>query len=337
MKYSLVGWPKNQIKAKKPQIIYKKDVIYFSKFIRRNINIILDKKNFQIEKKWYLNKKSSEFIAKEFLTFNFFRLFKLTLPIKFFKILKFLKKSNTIKTINIKKNEIVLFGPFSWNYAHQIHEFLIRVVYLKKKNFDIIYLPINLKKIISSKTYKKIFKNKSFKFYSNSKDLIFENVNYLSHIENRFQNYHLNKSFFFIRNEAQKIHLTGKNHFIFISRNKTKTRKLLNEEILYNKLKRFGFKRVLFEDLSIDRQIEISINCKIMIGYHGAGIANCIYMNKNSFLIEIFNKNYIHPHFKLFSDIQKINYYSINCKINFKNLDGICDVDEVVNYVKKIT
>ena len=133
MKYSLVGWPKNQIKAKKPQIIYKKDVIYFSKFIRRNINIILDKKNFQIEKKWYLNKKSSEFIAKEFLTFNFFRLFKLTLPIKFFKILKFLKKSNTIKTINIKKNEIVLFGPFSWNYAHQIHEFLIRVVYLKKK------------------------------------------------------------------------------------------------------------------------------------------------------------------------------------------------------------
>jgi hypothetical protein len=74
-----------------------------------------------------------------------------------------------------------------------------------------------------------------------------------------------------------------------------------------------------------------------MIGYHGAGIANCIYMNKNSFLIEIFNKNYVHPHFKLFSDIQKINYYSINCKINFKNLDGICDVDEVVNYVKKIT
>lgn len=336
MKYSLIGWQKNKIRAKKPQIIYKKDVIYFPKFIRRNINIILDKKNFKIEKKWYFNKKSSEFTVKYFLTFNFFRLFKLTLPIKFFESLIFFKKLNTIKTINIKKDEIVLFGPYDWNYAHQIHEFLIRVVYLKKKNFDIIYLPLNLKKIISSRTYKKIFKNKSFKFYSNSKDLIFKNVNYLSHIENRFQNYYLNKSFFFIRNETQKIYLTGKNHFIFISRNKTKTRKLLNEEILYNKLKRFGFKRILFEDLSIDRQIEISVNCKIMIGYHGAGIANCIYMNKNSFLIEIFNKNYTHPHFKLFSDIQKINYYSINCKINFKNLDGICDVDEVVNYVKKI-
>jgi len=333
MYLNLFGWPKNKIKTEKPEIIYKREIYYLGKFFRRNINIILNTENYQIGKKWYLNKKIGTLTAGKFLEYNFFKILSFKVPLRILFVILFLKKK---KEIILKKNEIILFGPFSWNYAHQIHEFLIRVVYLKKKNFNIIYLPLNLKKIISSRTYKKIFKNKIFKFYSNSKDLIFKNVNYLSHIENRFQNYYLNKSFFFIRNETQKIYLTGKNHFIFISRNKTKTRKLLNEEILYNKLKRFGFKRILFEDLPIDRQIEISINCKIMIGYHGAGIANCIYMNKNSFLIEIFNKNYIHPHFKLFSDIQKINYYSINCKINFKNLDGICDVDEVVNYVKKI-
>ena len=91
-----------------------------------------------------------------------------------------------------------------------------------------------------------------------------------------------------------------------------------------------------FENLTVDEQIEMSANCKIMIGYHGAGLSNCAYMNKKSTLIEISNKKYPHPHFELFSEVLKINFKRFFCKENFYNLNGICNIEEIIRFVKKI-
>jgi capsular polysaccharide biosynthesis protein len=334
MRYIPLGWPKKKNKAKEPKVIFKKELYYFPKFFRRNINIILNTHNFKIAKYWYLEKKLEKITANTFLTYKILNLNIYTFSENFFKFFLLIKKKINI---SLAKNEIVIFGPFSWNYAHQIHEFLVRVAYLKKKPQKIIYLPEYMRKIILSKTYKKIFYDKKFKFISNTKIIKFKNVKYLSHIENRSNNIFFKKNLGFLRDEVQKIHKKKKNdQFILVSRENSTKRKLLNEDELYNSLKPLGFKKVSFENLTVDEQIEMSANCKIMIGYHGAGLSNCAYMNKKSTLIEISNKKYPHPHFELFSEVLKINFKRFFCKENFYNLNGICNIEEIIRFVKKI-
>jgi hypothetical protein len=380
MRYIPLGWPKNKVKLKKPKIVYSNKLSYLGSICGRNINIIINPKTHQIEENWYINKNLGIITARQFLkynilkiffyslpsyiynfiflnesphrsnvrtilknnflNYNFFKFFKIQLPLFFLNLIFLIKKKEKIV---IKKGEIVIFGPYSWNYAHQIHEFLVRIAYLNSPRFHTIYLPHFLKKIILSKVYRSIFKNKNFKFYNAYQTIKFINVSYLTHIENRFINKNFSQSLNFLRSKIlqffknEKIYSKSKKKkYLFISRKNSEQRKLINEDLLFLELSKIGFEKTLFENISVDDQIRISKDCKIMIGYHGAGISNCAYMNKNSILVEICNKLYPHPHFELFCKMLKIRYKRFYCYRNFKNLDGICDVSKILKFVKSI-
>jgi hypothetical protein len=231
MYLNVFGWPKNKIKIEKPEIVYKKEIYYLGKFFRRNINIILNTENYQIEKKWYLNKKIETLTVGKFLEYSFLKIISYKVPLRILFVILFLKKK---KIIILKENEIILFGPFSWNYAHQIHEFLVRIAYLNSSNFNIIYLPHYLKKVILSKTYKKIFSQKKFKFYNPKGTIKFINARYISHIENRCLNFFFKKTLSFLNRSIRKIRSNiEKKEYLFISRKKSKQRILLNEDLLF--------------------------------------------------------------------------------------------------------
>ena len=108
----------------------------------------------------------------------------------------------------------------------------------------------------------------------------------------------------------------------------------MNEKELFNKLKKIGFKLVYFENLSFEDQISIASNCKIMVGYHGAGLTNLLFMRPRTKVFEIINKFYDHPHMEIFSKCQNIIYNKFYCLENFKNKNGICDVNLIYNYIK---
>ena len=72
-----------------------------------------------------------------------------------------------------------------------------------------------------------------------------------------------------------------------------------------------------------------------MIGYHGAGLTNLLFMKSKSLVLEILNKNYQHEIYKSFSKALKINYKSFKCSKNYLNLDGVCDINEITGYIKK--
>jgi len=330
MHFIPLGWPKKKVKVQKAKIIFKEKIYYLGKFFKRNINVIIDLKKKQVEKKWYINKTLEKKTVSIFLTYKFHNFF-FKFPISFLKFVFFFKNKKKIK---LKKNEIILFGPFSWNYAHQIHEFLIRIAYLKKKKYNTIYLPNHLKKILFSKIYKKIFSDKEFKFFHPDETIEFSNAAYLSHIENRFVNSEFKKTLQFLRDSVQKQKIRKKFQYILVSRQNAKSRVLLNENLLFAKLSKYGFKKIIFEKLSIDKQIELTKNCKIMVGFHGAGISNCAYMKKNSLVIEIANKYYPHPHFELFCRCLNIKYRRFFCVKNYKNLDGTCDISQIINFIK---
>ena len=121
---------------------------------------------------------------------------------------------------------------------------------------------------------------------------------------------------------------------IIVSRSNSIRRKLVNEKELLKKLAPYNFKLVYFEKCDYETQINIARNCKIMIGYHGAGLTNLLFMKSKSLFIEIFNENYPHEFFKSFTKALKINYKSFKCSKNYVNLDGVCDIKEISEYIK---
>lgn len=74
---------------------------------------------------------------------------------------------------------------------------------------------------------------------------------------------------------------------IYISRAKAKIRKVLNEEQILPLLHSFGFQVCFLEDLDWTDQVVLLSNASILIGLHGAGLTNMLWMPKQSKVIEI--------------------------------------------------
>ena len=77
-------------------------------------------------------------------------------------------------------------------------------------------------------------------------------------------------------------------------------------------------------------------NSKIIIGYQGSNLTNAIYMRKNSHLIDISNFYINNPIFKIISRIRNVSYHNINCQLSYKNLNAVCDIQQIEKLVRKI-
>ena len=331
------GFPKKNYKFSTTKILFNRKVFFFSKFKRR-FDVCLDLKNFNFINLFYQDHYLENYYLDKISKIKFFNIdFKILSKFCFY----FFNKEK----IFLNNNDIVLFGPYSHSYSHAIHEFFVRLIFLKKKKkFYNIYLPLNLKKMLDSSIYKKIFSGLKFKYYSTNKNYIFYNCNYLTQTHNRWI-FKGKKKIVppefkkLINNFVKKAHkyLKKKNNkqykYLIISRSNAIRRRLLNEDILYAKLKKYGFKKVFFEKLSFEKQIELAKNCEIMLGYHGAGLTNVFFMKPGTQCIEIINQNYDHESMELFAKSVNVKFKRFLCKKNYNNLDGLCDVDEIGNYL----
>lgn len=98
---------------------------------------------------------------------------------------------------------------------------------------------------------------------------------------------------------------------IYISREKANFRKILNEKELIAMLKDYGFDTLYGEDLTLSEQIKTFSACQILLGIHGAGLTNCLFMQRQSYLIEL-RKNEINNGYWSLADALNHNYYYYN-------------------------
>jgi len=338
------GFPIKKTKNYTIKIKYESKIFLFSK-LKRKFDICLKIPSFGLIDNYYGDKLLENFYLDNLRKINLFKIVSIRINFKILsKLIFYISKKEVIK---LKKNEICLFGPYSHNYSHVIHEFFVRLIFLSnKKDPSTIWLPDNLKKYLISDTYKKAFSNMKFKFFSTNKNLIFLNCNYLSHPNSRWlienKKKIISDEYTNLANTLRK--KVFKNHslkyesnykYIIVSRSKAIRRNLLNEKELIEKLRPYNFKLVYFEECDYETQINIARNCKIMIGYHGAGLTNLFFMKSKSLVIEIFNENYQNELFKVFAKALNLNYKSFKCDKNYLNLDGVCDIKEITGYIKK--
>ena len=114
---------------------------------------------------------------------------------------------------------------------------------------------------------------------------------------------------------------TGKFNYcnIYISRNKAKYRKVINEAELHPVLNKFGFKIIYFEDHSVSEQIEICYNANTIVSIHGANLTNIIFMQPGKNVLEFRKKDDLdNNYFYELADSVNCNYYFINCNYEDK-------------------
>jgi hypothetical protein len=317
----------------KPSILYESEIIFIPKLFTRIVCLAFTK-NKKLIKNWLINIFIEKWVFNKLLSYKILK-YDIFLSKKVFFFLSYFFQN---KKIYLKKNDIILFGPWPQIYYHQIIDFILRLVLIKNHKFETIYVPENLKYILQNRPYKKIFRHLKIIYYSLNKKIFFYNAKYLTHIQQNNKNYYLSSA---IQKLNKAIHgnysFKNKNKikYILVSR-KNSSRNLLNEEALYEKIKKYGFQRYYFDELSKLDQIEISFYTKIMIGYHGSGLTNLIFMKPNSFVIDIVNEHYQNPGIKNLCINTKVNYIKSLCQISNKDLSAVCNIDLLDKKIKSL-
>ncbi len=104
---------------------------------------------------------------------------------------------------------------------------------------------------------------------------------------------------------------TNSHRKIFISRSKATQRFISNEEELISLLSSFGFEIHVFEQYSLSKQVALMRDTQCLLGIHGAGLTNMLFMPSAGSVIELRNRGDHHNncYFSMASELNHAYYY----------------------------
>jgi len=128
---------------------------------------------------------------------------------------------------------------------------------------------------------------------------------------------------------------------IYISRSKAGSRVIVNESELLKTLSKHGFEIVYCEDLTIEEQVHLFSSSSFIVCSHGSALANLVFCNPKTIVIDIFNEKHINPCFWFISRINKLNYHyflgkAVPIDENPKNDNTWIDVSNFLEYFYQI-
>jgi hypothetical protein len=146
------------------------------------------------------------------------------------------------------------------------------------------------------------------------------------------------------RSRPYRAHAEGKR--IYVSRRDAKTRRLTNESELIDLLMRYGFVVIEPGRMSVTQQVRAFAEADVIIGLHGAGLANIVFCQKGTTVIEIAHPKYIFgvyhdlatrchlDHYLVFGDgadlsrdygwTHRLNDYSVDLPLVQRALENSC-------------
>lgn len=218
----------------------------------------------------------------------------------------FCKKILKNKSRKIEGDCVVINHSWYQSYGHWLTEIIPRLFLLKKE--------LAGKKLVIHKNLFKFHFEILSKF--NFKDIVFIEDDELARCETihftSFPNYYINQTlsiysqnikttelninyslmremtkWFKSNNPLLKNQQESKSDKIYISRGKARHMKVLNESELEDILIPRGFIKVFTEDLTFDEQVQLLNNASIVISSHGSGLANVIFMQPGTHMINL--------------------------------------------------
>jgi capsular polysaccharide biosynthesis protein len=103
---------------------------------------------------------------------------------------------------------------------------------------------------------------------------------------------------------------------LFISRSAASRRKIINEEQVSALLQDHGFRSVRTEEMNVQQQIDLFSRAHVVLGLHGAGLANAVFAPAGATLIEL------QPH--LLDDARVMLYWNMAAACGLRYVQLIC-------------
>ncbi|MBS1017308.1 glycosyltransferase family 61 protein [Acetobacter persici] len=124
------------------------------------------------------------------------------------------------------------------------------------------------------------------------------------------------------------------NEMIYISRKDTKARKILNEDELIVSLEMLGVKIIELEGKSVKEQIKIFSQAILVMGGHGAGMSNSLFMNESAVIMELIQASYQNVGPMRLAQSSGAQYISM---LFFENGEGdswYVDIERICRFIK---
>lgn len=131
---------------------------------------------------------------------------------------------------------------------------------------------------------------------------------------------------------------------VYVSRNESSMRRILNENDLLPGLRDMGFNIISPGKLSLTEQIEAFRNARVILAPHGAGLTNILFCRPNTTLIEIFPEGGVHgsAFLRIASQLNFNYYYVVGQKVenrqsrkNPNNADLILEKSSFFSFVRR--
>jgi capsular polysaccharide biosynthesis protein len=99
---------------------------------------------------------------------------------------------------------------------------------------------------------------------------------------------------------------------IFLSRQDASARRMINESDLYGYLELLGFEKVEASKLSFREQVDLFADAEIVVGVHGAGLANLVFAPQGTAVFEIFPSKSELPFFSRIAQMRGLSYACVH-------------------------
>lgn len=122
---------------------------------------------------------------------------------------------------------------------------------------------------------------------------------------------------------------------IYISRKDTNARQICNENELINALENLGVKTIQLTGRSVKEQIEIFSNASLVIGGHGAGISNSLFMSETSVMLELIQASYLNVGPMRLAQSSGAQYVSMLFSQDGEGNSWYVDIERVCHFIEQ--
>ena len=123
-------------------------------------------------------------------------------------------------------------------------------------------------------------------------------------------------------------------HKLFISRRNARIRRTLNEDEVAIALEQRGFRTVQLESLSLADQVRLLAEAQCVVGQHGAGLTNILYMSPGARVVELLSTPDQLIHYSLLSENLGIEHVQLVHHEARKNADITVNVEKLLAAVR---
>ncbi|WP_199620266.1 glycosyltransferase family 61 protein [Paenibacillus alkalitolerans] len=126
----------------------------------------------------------------------------------------------------------------------------------------------------------------------------------------------------FLRKEFAKYIAYGHSNVyrrIYISREDSDCRNVVNEKQVMGLLEKYGFKKMTLSGMPVTEQIRIFASADIVVAPHGANLTNIIFCRPGTKVVEIFSPYYVNTIYWVMSNYAGLDYYYLLGKRGFSS------------------